>query len=55
MYVRMYVEANVYRESTDEFWKRYRDCSQAVPTGDTHISSGHNEYIIHNLFGTVDL
>lgn len=25
------------------------------PTGDMHISSERNEYIIHNLFRTVDL
>lgn len=34
---------------------QYRDCGLEAPTGDMHISSGRNEYIIHNLFRTVDL
>jgi len=32
-----------------------RDRGLEAPTADMHISSGRNEYIIHNLFRTVDL
>lgn len=43
-----------------KYGRIFRNCSGATagleaPTGDMHISSGRNEYIIHNLFRTVDL
>lgn len=43
-----------------KYGRIFRNCSGATagleaPTGDMHISSGRNEYIIHNLFRTLDL
>lgn len=54
---RAIADARLYAKYGRGFSEAAARCGRGLesPTGDMHISSGRNEYIIHNLFRTVDL